>query len=131
MAIEAAVIHHHRFAFYYWVRWATEGWTRSLSPERCPPDLVTIDYHDDVGSKSDCVLDELDLLVGMLEVGNVNDEQELKDAVRRRDLAERNVATYSILGLRALNDGHIFPARYINAVGDVFVLYKQRGPSVR
>jgi len=130
-AIEAAVIHHHRFAFYYWVKWTTERWTQSLPIDQRPPDLVTIDFHDDVGSEVDCVFNELDLLVGNLEVGNVNDEQELKDAVLRRGMAERNVATYSVMGLRALNDGHIFPAQYINAVGDVFVLYKQRGPSER
>ncbi len=130
-AIEVAVIHHHRFAFFYWLKWATKDWTRSLSLDQTPPDLVTIDYHDDVGGECDCVFDELELLIGKLEVGDVDDKHELKDAARRRDQAKRNVATYSMLGLRALNDGHIFPAQYLNAVGDVFVLYKQREPNER
>ena len=130
-AIQVAVIHLHRFAFNYWLRWSTHKWTKSLPKDQRSPDLVTIDYHDDVGGKCDCVFEELDLLVGKLEVGNINDEQELKDAAHGRENAERNVAIYSMLGLRGLNDGHIYPAQHLNAIGDVFVLYKQRGPSER
>lgn len=130
-AIQVAVIHLHRFAFNYWLRWSTEKWTKSLPIDQPAPDLVTIDYHDDVGSECDCVFDELDLLVGKLEVGNVDDEQELEDAARRRRDAERNVSIYSMLGLRGLNDGHIYPAQHLNAIGDVFVLYKQREPLER
>jgi hypothetical protein len=130
-AIQIAVIHPHRFAFNYWLRWSTENWTESLPADQPAPDLVTIDYHDDVGGECDCVFDELDLLVGKLEVGSVDDEQELKDATCRRRNAERNVSLYSMLGLRGLNDGHIFPAQHLNAIGDVFVLYKQREPSER
>ena len=129
--IEVAVIHHHRFAFYYWLKWSTQNWTKSLPTNELAPDLVTMDFHDDVGGKCDCVFDELDLLIGQLEVRDVNDKQELMDASRRRVLAQRNTSTYSLLGLRALNDGHIFPAQHLNALGDVFVLYKQRGPSER
>jgi hypothetical protein len=51
----------------------------------------------------------------------------LEDTVRRRRISENNVAAYSFLGLRSLNDGHIYPAQYLNAIGDVYVLYKQRG----
>jgi hypothetical protein len=130
-AIEAAVVHHHRFAFNYWLRWTTEKWTQSLPTDQPAPDLVTIDYHDDVGGACDCVFEELDLLVGKLQIDNVDDDQEREDGIRRRDLAERNVATYSFMGLRALNDGHIFPAQHLNAVGDAFVLYKQRETTQR
>ena len=126
-AIEVAVIHHHRLGFYYWLRWTTQGWTCSLPTEHLAPDLVTVDWHDDVGGDCDCVFDELRLLVQRLEVDNVEDPACLEDAVRRRQISENNVAAYSFLGLRALNDGHIFPAQYLNAIGDVYVLYKQYG----
>jgi hypothetical protein len=124
-AIETAVIHHHRLAFYYWVHWTTKEWTISLPKDELGPDLVTIDWHDDVGCESDCVFDELRLLVDRLEVGNVHDPLCLEDAAKRRRLSENNVAAYSFLGLRSLNDGHIYPAQYLNALGNVYVLYKQ------
>jgi hypothetical protein len=124
-AIETAVIHHHRLAFYFWVRWTTNKFTTSLSTQELAPDLVTVDWHDDVGCPDDCVFDELRLLVDRLEVDNVNDEACLRDATKRRQRSENNVAVYSFLGLRSLNDGHIYPAQYLNALGHVYVLYKQ------
>lgn len=51
--------------------------------------------------------------------------------MRRRRTSENNVAAYSFLGLRPLNDGHIFPAQYLNAIRNVYVLYKQRGRQSR
>lgn len=72
-AIEVAVIHHHRLAFYYWLHWTTQDWTCSLPTEDLGPDLVTVDWHDDVGGDCDCVFDELRLLVERLEVDNVDD----------------------------------------------------------
>lgn len=130
-AIEVAVIHHHRLAFYYWLRWTTHDWTCSLPTEDLGPDLVTVDWHDDVGGDCDCVVDELSTLVERLEVDNVEDSVCLEDAVRRRRTTENNVAAYSFLGLRSLNDGHIFPAQYLNAIGNVYVLYKQDGKQTR
>lgn len=130
-AIEVAVIHHHRLAFYYWLLWTTQKWTRSLPTEDLGPDLVTVDWHDDVGGKCDCVFDELSQLVERLEVDNVENTACLEDAVRRRRTTENNVAAYSFLGLRSLNDGHIFPAQYLNAIGNVYVLYKQYGKQTR
>jgi hypothetical protein len=126
-AIEAAVIHHHRFAFFYWVRWTTNDFACSLPTDLLAPDLVTVDWHDDVGCEEDCVFDELRHLVERLEVDDVNDQNSLEDAVHRRRTSENNVAAYSFLGLRSLNDGHIFPAQYLNAIRNVYVLYKQRG----
>lgn len=123
--IETAVIHHHRLAFYYWVRWTTKNWTISLRKDELAPDLVTVDWHDDVGCEADCVFDELRLLVDRLEVDNMDDPVCLEDAARRRQTSENNVAGYSFLGLRSLNDGHIYPAQYLNALGNVYVLYKQ------
>ena len=103
-AIEVAVVHHHRLAFYYWLRWTTQNWTCSLPTEHLAPDLVTVDWHDDVGGDCDCIFDELRLLVQRLEVDNIEDPACLEDAVRRRRITENNVAAYSFLGLRALND---------------------------
>lgn len=124
-AVEVAVIHHHRFAFYYWMKWTTQRWSRSLPQNRLAPDLITIDRHNDVGGSCDCLPEELSLLVGELEVGDTEDNEKLKDAIERRRVAQNNVAAFSFLGLRALNDGHIYPAQYLNAVGNVYVLYNQ------
>jgi hypothetical protein len=127
--IEIAVAHLQRFAFNCWLRWTTDGWQKSLPTEQgAAPDLVTIDYHDDVGAESDCIFDELNLLVGKLEVDDADAPQELEDAASRRRLAENNVAAYSVLALRALNDGNILPTQHLNAIGDVFVLFKQDEP---
>lgn len=30
-AFEVAVIHHHRFAFNYWLKWTADRWTEILS----------------------------------------------------------------------------------------------------
>ncbi len=128
--VEVAVVHHHRLAFYYWLKWTTSGWTRSLPTDERAPDLVSIDWHDDVGCEADCVFDELRSLVSRLEVDDVDDQACLDDAVHRRQMSENNVAAYSFLGLRSLNDGHIFPAQYLNAIGNVYVLYKQRGKEI-
>ena len=118
-AVEAAVIHHHRFAFYYWLKWTTAGWTRSLPADNTAPHLITIDRHDDVGVKADLVFDELAALASPLE-----DDGSSGWADRRRTV-ENNVAAYSFLGLPATNDGHIYPAQYLNAIGNVYVLYKE------
>ena len=126
-SIEVAVVHHHRLAFYYWLRWSTNDWRCSLPENQSVPDLITLDWHDDVGGEVDCVFDELDSLVHRLEVDG-EDEADLEDAVRRRRITENNVAGYSFLGLRALNDGHIYPAQYLNEIGNVYVLNKQKGP---
>lgn len=129
--IEVAVIHHHRLAFYYWLRWTTRDWCCSLPTNQLAPDLVTVDWHDDVGGEADCAFDELRSLVSRLEVDNIEDRTSLDDAVQRRQMSKNNVAAYSLLGLRSLNDGHIFPAQYLNAIGNVYVLYKQRGKQRR
>jgi hypothetical protein len=64
--------HHHRLAFYYWVH-STSDWTTSLPHDALAPDLMTVDWHDDVGCDADCVFDELRLLVDRLEVENLED----------------------------------------------------------
>jgi hypothetical protein len=124
-AMEVAVVQHHRLAFYYWLKWSTHDWTRSLSTHDPAADLLTIDWHDDVGCEADCDYEELRSLMDRLEVDDVNDPASLDDAGERRLMTQNNVIAYSFLGLRSINDGHIYPAQYLNAIGNVFVLYKQ------
>lgn len=130
-SVEVAVIHHHRFAFYYWAKWATENWTVSLTDSASPPDLITIDWHDDVGGECDCIFPELASLIQHLEVDDISRDECLAAASKARRLAQHNVAAYSFIGLRSLNDGHIFPAQWLNTLGNVYVLNKQYDDSSR
>jgi hypothetical protein len=68
-SIETVVIHHHRLAFYYWVRWTTSNWTTSL-PNGLAPDLVTVDWHDDVGCDADCTRHDTRRIVCFLSRGD-------------------------------------------------------------
>lgn len=47
-ALEVAIVLEHRFAFFYWLRWHIG---RSLHEP--PPDLLTMDWHDDIGGTCD------------------------------------------------------------------------------
>jgi len=107
--VEIGIIHEHRFAFYYWLGLKKKrsysrhgGWLRDA--DYLPPDLLTIDWHDDVGG-------ECDFIPSFLHRLNQRDPNE--------------VGLFCWLGLRALNDGHVAPAVYLNAIGDVFVILKQ------
>jgi hypothetical protein len=99
-AVEIAVVMQHRFAFQYWLKWhgkeTSEVWKR--------PNLLTIDWHDDVGADSDVDPDKLRTL-------NPRDENEL--------------AMFCWAGLCSLNDGQILPAVYLDAVSEVYVILKQ------
>ncbi len=77
-------------------------------PSFRPPDLVTWDWHDDVGGECDFIVSELELL----------DQSN-----------ESEVGFFCWAGLRSINDGHIAPAVWLNAIGDVYVLQKQRDKS--
>lgn len=96
-SVEIGVVIQHRFAFGYWAKWSSE----MLSP----PNLLTIDWHDDVGGDCDFLPDELKAL-------DIRDENEL------------NLFCWG--GLRSVNDGHIAPARYLNLIGDTYVILKQK-----
>lgn len=108
-SVEVGIVHEHRFAFYYWL-----GLKKKLSHRRqeprlrdadyVPPDLLTIDWHDDVGG-------ECDFIPSFLHRLNQRDPNE--------------VGLFCWLGLRPLNDGHVAPAVYLNAIGDVYVILKQ------
>ncbi len=101
--VEVGIFFQHRFAFYFWLRWHAES--KSTVP---PPNLLTIDWHDDVGGNCDFTPAQLEQL-------NPKDVNEL--------------SLFCWAGLRSLNDGHIAPAQYLNAIGDVYVILKQHAES--
>jgi len=90
------IVHEHRFAFYYWARYAHE---RRKHGQR--PVLITLDSHDDVGVPSEVNVDDLD----NLHIGN-----------------RTELGLFAWTRLRRLNDGHILPALYLNFFSDVYVL---------
>jgi hypothetical protein len=97
-AMEVALMKEHRFAFYYWFKWAKiKGFDE-------PPSLVSIDWHQDLCAPCEIEKEELN---------NLDLQSFLK------------VARYSWEGLNPLNDGHILSAAYLNLVGNVYVLCKQ------
>jgi hypothetical protein len=108
--VEVGFVIEHRFAFYYWVkckqrlRKNNSGGAPIDDPSFSPPDLVTWDWHDDVGGECDFIKSELKLL-------DQTNEQE--------------VALFCWAGLRQLNDGHIAPALWLNVLGNVYVIQKQ------
>jgi hypothetical protein len=93
---EVGFVIEHRFAFCYWLKWKREL--------LAPPDLVTWDWHDDCGCPEDIIEKQLRSL-------DQKDEQE--------------IAIYAWAGLRPLNDGHIFPAAWLNAIANVYIVQKQ------
>jgi hypothetical protein len=98
-AVEIAIVQEHRFAFFYWLKWRFKDGTSDL-----PPDLVTIDWHDDVGGECDF------------------NEQQLK----KLDPSDENeLSLFCWAGLRSLNDGHVAPALYLDAIGDVHAIIRQ------
>lgn len=110
-AVSVGVVLEHRFSFYYWIKCKQDlrydRCARQWIPDRefVPPDLVTMDWHDDVGGDCDIIEDEL----------------------RRLDQSnESEVGLFCWAGLRSLNDGHVFPAVWLNAIGDVYAIIKQR-----
>lgn len=107
-AVEVATVQEHRFAFYYWLRWHFERISSKRKPatmdDPSPPDLLTVDWHDDVGVDDDC---------------------NPKNLKRLNPRNSTELGLFCWLGLHRLNDGHILPAAYLNAVGDVHVILKQ------
>ncbi|HEY4262489.1 MAG TPA: hypothetical protein VGM98_20170 [Schlesneria sp.] len=89
-SVEVGFVLEHRFAFYYWIKCKQELQRRRTNPnvsdeQFTPPDLVTWDWHDDVGGECDFIEKELIQL-------NQADQQE--------------VAFFCWAGLRQINDGH-------------------------
>lgn len=96
-AVEIAYMFQHRFAFHYWAKWRNET---SIAPN-----LITVDWHNDVGGE--CDFD--------------------KEKIASYDFSHNEFSSlFAWAALRPLNDGHIAPAQYLGMVNDVFVLRKQR-----
>lgn len=100
--LTVGLVQEHRFAFFYWLHRHHDQLVKNPKYER--PDLVTIDWHDDVGVPSDF-------------------EPELLRSLRINNGAE--LALFCWAGLRELNDGHILPALALNAFRNVYVIQKQ------
>jgi hypothetical protein len=97
-AIEVAIMKEHRFAFYYWFKWAKKKGMENTSA------LVSVDWHQDL-----CAPCEVE-------------QKELSEVDLQSYL---DVARFSWEGLNPLNDGHILAAAYLDLIGNVYVLCKQ------
>ncbi len=113
--VPVGVVLEHRYAFWLWLRVKKEmlsydrvSGQRTADRDFRPPDLLTMDRHDDIGGSCDFIEDELRRL-------NQQDENE--------------VGFFCWAGLRPLNDGHVAPAVWLNAIGDVYAITKQRDDS--
>jgi hypothetical protein len=98
-ATEVAVFQSHRYAFFYWARW-----TRKVLPGILPC-LVSIDWHQDL-----CYPTQ-------------NQKQWLAELNIKDD---REIAAFSWASLSSNNDDHILAAAYLNLIGNVYVLCRQR-----
>ncbi|MBW2021168.1 MAG: hypothetical protein JRI65_14430 [Deltaproteobacteria bacterium] len=103
-AITLGIVHEHRFAFYYWALYHRKVTLKNSASGINPPDLITIDWHDDIGAPSDFSENELSNL-------DISDELE--------------VGFYCWSRLRALNDGHVSPAIFLRFFKNVHALIKQ------
>jgi hypothetical protein len=104
-AIEKAILMEHRFAFFFWMKWANRL-RDSLAPNYSPPTLVTIDWHRDLAPPSDTLKEELLKL----------DPSDLSGA-----------AKYVWENFEQTNDGHIRCATWLNIVGDIILLKNSAG----
>lgn len=96
-SIELGVFNDHRFAFYFWAKWKEKNVT--------VPDLITFDWHQDLAYPENI---EKEWLV-QLDLNNLFD-----------------VSFYSWAKLNPLNDNHIASAAYLNLIGDIYVVCKQK-----
>lgn len=103
-ALEAGIVHEHRFAFTFWNKWRRES--HHLETLQ-PPALVSIDWHQDLQHPS---IAEKESLLAL----NTSDETE--------------VALFAWTQLNPVNDGQILAAAWLDIVGDVIVLCKQGRP---
>jgi len=109
--VEVSFVMEHRFAFHYWLRCkrkllydrASQEWIPD--EDFRPPDLVTWDSHDDTAD------DGAALKTKLLKLNQAD---------------EREVALFCWMGLHFKNDGHISPAMWLNALGNVYVIQRQK-----
>ena len=99
-AIEVAIVQDHRFAFFYWLKWSKEQKELLV-----PPTLISLDWHQDLAAPCDLECEWLREL-------DTNDY--------------KSVSFFCWDKLHCLNDGHILAAAYLNIIGDVHVVQKQR-----
>lgn len=113
-SVPVGIVMEHRYAFWLWMRAKKELQydlrSRSWIDERDfrPPDLLTLDWHDDVGGPCDYIESEL---------------------LRLNQRDENEVGFFCWAGLRSINDGHIAPAMWLNAIGNVYAVVKHRDAS--
>lgn len=99
-AIEVAVVQDHRFAFFYWLKWRNKH-----ADQLSPPALISLDWHQDLVRPCDLECEWL----------------------RSLDTDDYKAVGYFCWDrLHASNDGHILAAAYLNLIGDVHVVQKQR-----
>lgn len=101
---EVAIVQDHRFAFFYWLKWA-----KTEDGLILPATLVSLDWHQDLAAPCDLECDWLKDL-------NTNDFRE--------------VGFFCWDKLHCHNDGHILAAAYLNIIGDIHVAQKQDEPGV-
>lgn len=108
-AFEVSVFYDHRCAFYYWMKWKRNKCRKHEIEQKDfeAPNLVSMDWHNDFGGFCDFDKDSIQSLNQASNLGEI--------------------ALFTWLGLRALNDGHILPALWLNAIGDVYLITKQKG----
>ena len=94
--MELAVFNHHRFAFYYWIRWNLDKQIR--------PDLISFDWHQDLAYPEE------------------EDKKELRNLDANNPF---EVSFFSWARLNSLNDNHIMSAVYLNLLRNVYVVCKQ------
>jgi hypothetical protein len=104
-AIPINFVMEHRFAFFYWNQCKQRLMDGQEDRYFTPPDLVTWDWHDDTGATAD-----------------VN-ESELSQLDQTNDA---DMMLYAMAGLHILNDGQVRPAMWLNMIGNVYVLQKQK-----
>ncbi len=110
LAVRVGIVIEHRFAFSYWLKYKQEllrsggGGSQRTDEAFVPPDLISMDWHDDCGCDSD-------FDTGQLARLNQQDENE--------------VAVYCWAGLRSLNDGQMLPAMWLNAIGNAYIVQRQ------
>lgn len=110
LAVPVGIVTEHRFAFAHWIHckqllmYDKRAKRRLRDDQFNPPDLISFDWHDDFGCDSDFNRSDLEIL-------NQRDEDE--------------VSLFCWAALRSLNDGHIKPAVWLNALGNVYIVQKQ------
>jgi hypothetical protein len=103
LGIELSIFNDHRYAFYFWNKW-TQHNVFEMDRINCPPDLITLDWHQDLRLPT----------------------TEEKRWLRNLDLTNnQDVALYSWANLGKWNDTHIMAAAYLNIIGDVYVHCRQ------